>query len=367
MKQGKSLIELATEVERQANAKHDYVAPSAAVQMTPDARQIVVKDTGTFGITEHAKRQLAEKLQIPMTYFSRLQESHPDLLADNVNTLCQREGGRYMVRTLDGNVRALLSDKFRVDLDNYDLLNALLPVIQGYRGPNGQKIEVASAEVTDQRLFVKLLCPWLERELPVPAGLEMGKGHVFFPRRIMGAVSFGTSEIGVGKAFVDPGTFEMQCTNYATYKSEGYGKIHVGKRAETDGEVNKWISDETKRLDSATVFSMMRDTLVATLDGRVLDAIVAKATAARGDVIQGDPSKVVEMFAKQKGLTQEESGGLLKHLVGSGEMTRYGLQWAVTRLAGDVESYDRASDLERMGGQVIELPRAEWETLAKAA
>ena len=67
------------------------------------------------------------------------------------------------------------------------------------------------------------------------------------------------------------------------------------------------------------------------------------------------------------GLSQEEQGGLLRHLVDSGEMSKYGLQWAVTRLSQDVVDYDRASDLERLGGQVIELAQNEWEVLAKAA
>jgi hypothetical protein len=43
------------------------------------------------------------------------------------------------------------------------------------------------------------------------------------------------------------------------------------------------------------------------------------------------------------------------------------LQWAVTRLAQDAENYDRASDLERLGGRIIELPRSEWRQLAEAA
>jgi len=84
-------------------------------------------------------------------------------------------------------------------------------------------------------------------------------------------------------------------------------------------------------------------------------------------VIKGDPTKVVEVFGKKVGLNEGERGGLLKHLVGSGEMTRYGLQWAVTRLAGDVESYDRASELERLGGQVIELAANDWERISMAA
>lgn len=40
---------------------------------------------------------------------------------------------------------------------------------------------------------------------------------------------------------------------------------------------------------------------------------------------------------------------------------------AITRMSSDVESYDRATDLERVGAQVIELPRDDWKVLAEAA
>ena len=48
-------------------------------------------------------------------------------------------------------------------------------------------------------------------------------------------------------------------------------------------------------------------------------------------------------------------------------MTRYGLQWAVTRLAGETNDYDRATELERLGGQVIELPKTDWQRIIEEA
>jgi hypothetical protein len=131
--------------------------------------------------------------------------------------------------------------------------------------------------------------------------------------------------------------------------------------------VFEYLSDSTKRLDDAAVWSRVRDVVTATMDGRVIDDIVARMTEARGDLIAGDPVKVVEVFAKKNSMNDDERGGLLRHLTTSGEMSRYGLQWAVTRLAGEAEDYDRASELERLGGEVIELPPSEWKVLSKAA
>lgn len=342
MKLGRSLTELATEIERQRATKHDYIVNSTSMQMLDDASMMSVNTVGGFELTDHARRQLATKLDIPLAYFDRLKDKHPALLAHNVNQLMTREPSRGMVRTLDGKIRGFLSDKFR-PLDYYDLADAIFPIVTEYRD---QGLEVASCEITETRMFIKLLLPWQDRELPVPEGLKLGVGHNWFIRKIIGAVVISNSEVGAGALTISPGIFEKQCTNLAVYRDEGFSRMHVGKRITDDGDsISRYLSDETKRLDDAAVWAKVRDVVKATMDGRVMDSLVEKMTEARGDLIDTDPVKVIEVFAKRNALTQDERGGLLAHLVNSGEMNRYGLQWAVTRLAGDVESYDRASDL----------------------
>ena len=68
-------------------------------------------------------------------------------------------------------------------------------------------------------------------------------------------------------------------------------------------------------------------------------------------------------------LDDTEKSGVLQHLIKGGDLSQYGLSNAVTAMSADVEDYDRASDLERVGGQIIELPKSDWHTIsvAKAA
>jgi hypothetical protein len=359
MKQGKTLTQLAEEVERQAAVKKDFVADTRALAMFRDGKQVSMNGQ-LFGLTSNAKRQIASKLGIPFEYYGRLEEKHPELLATNVNQLMDREPSRNMVRTLDGNIRAFLSDRYR-PLDNFDLLDAILPAIRD------SKAIPESCEVTENKMYIKLRMPWLDRELPVPEGLKMGVGHTFFVRKVEGSVVITNSEVGSGALAIAPAVFERQCTNLAVFKDEGFGRMHIGGKAGGDEAVTQYLTDETKRIKDAAIWGEARDVIKAVMDGRAMENIIAKLTEARGDAITGDPTKVIEVFGKKNGLNEAERGGLLKHLVGSGEMTRYGLQWAVTRLAGEVESYDRASELERLGGAVIELPKTDWTMLAKAA
>jgi len=85
---------------------------------------------------------------------------------------------------------------------------------------------------------------------------------------------------------------------------------------------------------------------------------------AQDDVIEADVVKVVEVTQKRFGLTEGEKSGVLHHLIQGGDMNRFGLINAVTRTAQDVPDYDRSTELERLGGTILELPRRDWETIA---
>jgi len=360
MKTGRTIESLAAELTRQHEAKRDYVADTRRMEMTPDAQALRLEGVEPVEMTQHARRQLATRLDIPGAFFDRLQTKHPDILKGMVNTLFQREPQMTMVRTLDGKARGIMSNGYRT-LDNYDLADAVLPALVQAGA------EILSCEVTETRMYVKGTIAALDRMLPVPAGLVMGKGHTIFPRALRGAFSISNSEVGAGGVLVNPAVLEKACTNLAVFKDEGFSAIHLGKRKGEDDAVREYLTDATKRLEDAAIWAKVRDTIKAICDGRVMDKIVAGMLAAREDVIEGDPAKVVEVFGKKNDLNEEERGGLLRHLVASGEPTRYGLQWAVTRLAGEVEDYDRASELERLGGKVIELPKSDWKVLLKAA
>ena len=83
MKSGRSLVNLAQELERQLATKQDLVVPTSLLRCHTDesgsCRMIIdAKDGGgEYGITNLARRQLAEKLKIPFTYFERMRTEQP--------------------------------------------------------------------------------------------------------------------------------------------------------------------------------------------------------------------------------------------------------------------------------------------------
>ncbi len=361
MKTGLKLTDLATELKRQRDAKRDFVADSRKLSMTKDAAAFALP-SGKAPILPFAHKQIAEKVGLPLKVYDRFRVDHPDLLAHTVNTLFEREPSQNMIRTLDGNVRAVVSNKFRA-LDNYDFAEAAFPALQSL----GAVVE--SCEITETRFYIKATHPTLRRELELPANLKMGQGHNFFVRWIRAALTARNSEVGDGSLAIEDGAYEEGCTNMMTFL-KAFRQSHVGRKHKVDMDiVTEIVSDTTRRLEDAVIWSKLRDRVTQAFDPENFEAMCKRLESARRDTIPKEVGvpEIAEVFAKREGLTETESKGFLDHLISGGEFSRYGMQWAATRLANDVESYERASELERLGGKIIELPRNDWQELLKAA
>ena len=53
----------------------------------------------------------------------------------------------------------------------------------------------------------------------------------------------------------------------------------------------------------------------------------------------------------------------MQRLIESNDLTLYGLSNAVTRHSQDVESYDRASELESIGYSILTMPPRQWSRI----
>lgn len=364
MKTGKTLTELAAEIERRAESKKDFITPveklSATVETVRDVPTVVVNLAGqdSFPIAPYAHGQFASYLDIPKRYYDRMNESKPQLLADNINHwLTEHAGERRMIRTLDGKMRALLSDRFR-PLENEDLAEAILPVLQELR------VMVVSAEITDRKFYIKAVDESIQRD--IPKGHAMGDGsHVFFDT-ISPGITISNSEIGAGTLSIETSVWTSACTNLCTFGAS-MRKYHTGKRADVTDEVYALLSDDTKRVSDEATWLQARDITRAAFERVRFDALAQKMTNAGQDKIEDSPVEVVERVRKRFTWTESESESVLTHLIQGGDLTRYGLHAAVTRASADFDSYDRASEFERLGGDIIELPKNDWAQLAAAA
>lgn len=348
MKTGKTLIELAAEVQRQSEVKRDFLAQTGALEYVPSQNGLRIPEQGTFEVNENAHDQLGTALGIPAKYYDRMREEAPELLGSNINHWLHTNPERKMVRTLDGKVRAVLSDKYR-PLDNLELLETVLPVL------GKQDMQVVSSEVTDRRLYLKVLTPRVT--------YEIAKGDV-----VQAGLVISNSEIGGGSLSVEPLLYRLVCTNGLIANDSKMRKYHVGRGNSgfTEGAA-EFFRDETRVQDDRAFWFKVRDLVGAAIDSINFQKIAESFFATRENKIEADPVKVVEVFSKQNALNHGERNSILTHLLSGGDLNQFGLMNAVTRTAQDLESYDRATQFERLGGSVLELPRTDWKRLNEEA
>jgi hypothetical protein len=362
---GMSLSQLAAEIESRAEQKKDLIVPVSKLDIAvidDQPKLIVSNGTDTaFDINPVAHAQIAEYMGIPMQYYRRMLENDPVLLANNVRRWMQdkiKNGEGRMVRLLGSTLRAMLSNGFRVTLENEDLLEAALPALKSIDAM------IVSCAVTDTRMYLKVVDKSVQVDLP--SGAKLGEGHVRI-RTMSPALILGNSEVGHGSFFVDYGVWDGYCTNLAGFGS-AFRRVHSGARHELTADAYELLSDETKTATDRATLMQVGDIIKGAFNRAKFDANLAKMRDAVADPIPvTDVVQVVTRAARKFNFSKIETDGIQAALLEGADYTRFGLQAAVTQFSQSTEvSYDRASELEKIGGDVIELAPSQWRELVAA-
>lgn len=352
MKAGKTLQELAMELDRQQAVKKDMIVDMGALSMDPGDTGLALQVTGgsmaaQYGINDIAHRQIGQTLKIPALYYDRMRTEYPELLAQNVNGWFARTPDtKRMLRTMDGTARALLSDRYR-RIDNFEVASAVLPIISGMDGAS-----VESCELTESRMYLKVVNPRVTAEVK--------KGDI-----VQAGIIISNSEVGMGSVNVSPLVYRLVCSNGMIAQDGAVRKYHVG-RANEGGEDFSIYRSETIEADDKAFLMKLEDSVKAAVDQARFAAIVDKMREATEATMEAKVvPQVVELASKEYGITEAEGKGILGHLIAGGDLSLYGLANAVTRQAQDVESYDRSTELEAAGYKIITMAPALWRSLTR--
>ena len=354
MKQGKtSIVELAEAIQNEADNKKDYISPSQLMHVHANGDlKISMRDANDdvldMPLTQHASRQMAAKFGIPAKYFDRMLADAPDLLATNANHWLHKEPKDLMVRTLFGKVRGIMSNRYQ-RIDNINIAEDLLPFLSVQDG-----LEIASCEVTEKKLYIKAVMHKMVSEIK--------KGDV-----VEAGLWISNSEIGCGQFEVAPFIHRLVCLNGMKVNDAKFGKRHVGARADVNDSTYSILSDETLRADDRAFMLKARDVVKAAFDEKIFEGHVNKLRDTTERKLEGNPVKAIEVLGATHGLLQGEQSSILRKLIEGGDTSQYGLLNAVTAYSQDVSDYDRASELEELGGKIVDLTEAEWKPIAMAA
>ena len=355
MKFGKTMQEFALELARQNTAKKDYLLDSRNLVMDADFNGAMLtmhnEQTGTntlLGMNEIAHSQVAQALRIPQRYYDKMRTESPELLAENVNTWFTVDPKVRMIRTLDGTARAFLSDRYR-RIDNYQIAESVLPILQGL------EVKFESTEITDSRMYIKVVNERLTQEVRPGDYVQSG-------------IIITNSEVGMGTVTIQPLLYRLVCTNGMVVNDikTGTRRRHVGKGNLANDDYVLY-ADDTLLADDRALMLKIRDTIQASLDEVHFTNLVDNMrTAAEAKITTNNIPKMVELAAPDFGISKKEGEGILDYLIREGDLSLYGFANAVTRYAQDVESYDRSTELEAIGYNILTMPGRTWNNLQAA-
>jgi len=346
---GLTLPELAEQLKRQKETKKDFMSPSDHLEMALNADgkfEVQVADFGAYEVNDLFHQQVGTHYQIPKPYYERIRKDYPELLETTLNAHLQRTKDKRLVRTLDGTARAFLSASYR-PLDNVDLaLNAVIPAV-------GDMLETMrfEAQITDTRMYIKMIMKQVQGEVT--------KGDI-----VEAGVMIKNSEVGFSSLSIEPFVNRIVCMNGLVIPDLGMRKFHAGKRnLELSAAQELLISDRTRQLQDAGLWSQVRDLITATTNQKSFEAMLLPMQEAAGREIEQKPQDAVEVVSGWYEFNEDEQDRLLDNLIKGKDYTHWGMVNAITAMAHDEEDYDRATELQSLGGDLLHSNKTELKQL----
>ncbi len=331
MKQDLSISQLMNKVTALSKLKKDYLVPTneLTVSTTGDVTFLNVQGI-PYALQDRAAAQLSSITRLPFSYFQRLKKQYPDLLDANLNRLLADQDKPRMIRTLGAVARAVLSDRYR-KVEHETLLESLMPLITEIKG-----LEVVSASLTADRLYLKATCQYEKAEVKVGDTVAWG-------------ILCVNSETGCSSIVIQPYVQVLRCTNGMVIPQyyEGTRKIHLGKKI-TNMDEYETLYDNGE--DDLSV--VLKEEIDKILDSQYYLAVVEKMRNAT-ELFIPDIANTMEIVTKRYSLSDMEKEAVIRHYLGNKDSTLWGLVNAVTEASKTSPSYERAHQLETIGTRLL--------------
>ncbi len=360
MKEGKTVQELAKTLQNIKETARDFVVPTSKLEAVSSGSSVSLGfengEMRTFAMNNYTGGQVAGFTGIPTQYFRRLESENAGLLAKNINhglRVIEKDKPKRMLRTFTDSgtplMRGFMSNKF-FRLDNFDMFEAVYPIFEKHG------LSIVSSELTDRKMYLKVLSPKLKTEIVVGDTVQFG-------------IVISNSDVGAGSARIEPLLYRLICKN-GVISNAALTKYHIGKSA-SESQAYELYSDAKRNMDAKAFFMKVVDLIEGSLRKDVFEAEVDKIKRAMNDNIdeKAEPEKVIELSMKATGISGEGKKKSILSALASGNdgagYTRWGMVNSFTRVAQDESiSYEESIELERAGGKILELSPASWKHIA---
>jgi len=237
MKTGITIDQLKEKIKDQKENSRDFIIPPNLMEYSysrgVDRLILPLKNSEIdTGILPIAREQLVDYIGVPRNFFNSIYGAGEAISTEDsgtlrrvplaetmVNALLAAKEDKRMVRTIYGDSRAILSDRYKC-LDNFDILSFILPLLGEI-----PDVRFESTQLTESKMYIRAVTPRLEADVAVGDTVQAG-------------LIISNSEIGRGSLSVSPMLYRLSCLNGAVFNTLGSRARHVGVQfADIHGEV----------------------------------------------------------------------------------------------------------------------------------
>lgn len=375
------LDDLVNELKRQASARHDFCVDARAIRIAKgtkyqsffgDNTPYVLLPTDSsasdympmdgYPLKKEALFQLARSVNpsIPTKFIEALTAEYTTTAIGLMNDLLHKNANRHFVRVLDNEVRAFLSDKYRV-IDHHGIAMACLETAQKAGG------DIVECTLTDRKMRIKFTSKAVYDELNLKRTGDKGgwyagglgnqewlsKVHAKSygdmpggPGTVHPLITISNSETGFGGFNVRFGILMAICYNLATVEQVAQN-IHLGARIELGV-----YSAETITAESKSILLKAGDAVRAAFNEVTFRRICNLLKDAQDRVIE-EPTDAVENVVNVCKFSDEDEKKILEYFLRDYDQTVFGLGQSVSRRAQDIENADKAAQYEQIAGNIM--------------
>ena len=306
--------------------------------------ELNIPEVGQYPLNAWAHSQMSEKTRIPKPYYDRMMETgRNELLADNINSWLPEKDER-MIRILNGEVRAILSSKYRI-IDNVNVLRCTMEtLVEGYKHlePKFQECWLG-----DTRMYLKIALMGLNGEARPEDKYHFG-------------MIVTNSEVGAGMLKLEPYMIRQICTN-GMIRQKLLSKIHIGS-ANTDIEV----SAGTRLLQDSALYGELRDAINTMLnEGGKGFAKWLNDLEMTTQVQIDKPVDAVGSIVSRYKISESNAKLIEDYFMKEQDCTQYGLIQGITRAAQDFADLDERIRMEGLAGELSELDGKAFTRMIK--
>jgi hypothetical protein len=353
MNQGIGLADLAQKLKHNQTKAKDLVLPMTALSMSykGQLRLGMPHDVGEFfNLNDWSSSQLANSLSIPAEYFGMLLKNNSDLAAANANYGFLRNHEikqSRLVRTVDGTVRAFLSNKYKI-IDSGRVLETIYPILEQ------AGFEVVSCDITDRKFYLKVLSQKLVTE--IKKGDSVAFGFVI-----------SNSDVGAGAFAIEGFVMRLVCTN-GLIADRMISKRHLGARLDDTFDL---LSMDTINADNDVYFRKLYDITNETVKMSKFDSLInSMRDASERKLNNFDLEQVVDVTMRTVRVSGTENKKSILDNLASGAhgagLTQWGLVNAFTYSANRSGlGYEESTNLEKAGGDILNLTANQWRKIAE--